>query len=304
MSLTALPAARGAAAQDNMRGAAFMAAAMAGFVVNDALMKAVLVDLPLFQSILLRGVAATALLLALAWARGALRTPPRKDAAVLAWRSVGEIGATFCYLTALSSMPIANATAILQVMPLATTLAAAALLREPVGWRRWTAILVGFAGVMLIIRPGTSGFDASAFWALAAVCFTALRDLVTRRLSPATPSMVAALCTSATITLAAAFATLGMEDWRPVETGHALRLAAAACCIPVGYLCVVAAMRVGDVGFVAPFRYTILVYAMILGAVFFGEIPDPLTFVGAAVVVGAGVYAFRRELRLMRAKGR
>lgn len=302
MAAPAAPAQRHAPdAQDNMRGATFMAAAMAGFAVNDALMKAVLSELPLFQSILLRGLAATALILALAWARGALVRPPKRDVSTLIWRSAGEVGSTACFLTALSLMPIANATAILQAMPLAATLAAAALLGEPVGWRRWSAILVGFAGVMLIVRPGSSGFDMSALWALAAVGFTTLRDLVTRRLSPATPSLMAALCTSAAITLAAGGATLALEDWQPVEDATALRLAAAACCIPVGYLCVVTAMRSGDIGFVAPFRYTILVYALILGAVFFGEIPEPLTLAGAAVVVGAGVYAFHRERRLMRA---
>ncbi len=178
-----IPPGASAASSDNMRGAGFMVAAMAGFVVNDALMKIALVDVPLFQAIFLRGVVATALIGLLAWRRGALRRPAPADMRVLGVRSFAEIGSTICYLTALMHMPIANATAILQAMPLAVTLAAAVFLREPVGWRRWSAILVGFAGVLLIVRPGTEGFDVNALWALAGVCFMTLRDLSTRRLS-------------------------------------------------------------------------------------------------------------------------
>ena len=287
------------AAQDNMRGAGFMTLAMGGFAANDALMKAVLADLPLFQSIALRGVAATLLILLLAWRRGALVVPSRADARTLGWRSLGELGATACFLTALAAMPLANATAILQAMPLAVTLAAALFLGEEVRWRRWSAILVGFAGVLLIVRPGTEGFDGDSLWALAAVGFMTVRDLTTRRLSPATPSLFAALCTSAAITAAAALAA-GFVERAPVPTEHALRLAGAAGFIVIGYLFIVMAMRTGDIGFVAPFRYAILIIAMILGAVVFGEFPGPLTLAGAALVVGAGLYAFQRERRMAR----
>ena len=281
---------------DNLRGAGFMVISMAAFVVNDALMKSLSGEIPLFQAIFLRGLAATALVGALAWARGAARpgalaAQDRKPALV---RVIAEIGTTTCFLTALFNMPLANATAILQSTPLALTLVAALFLREQVGWRRWTAVMLGFAGVMLIVRPGAEGFNAAAYWALGAVGFIIVRDLATKRLSPATPSLSITLMTAVAITgLGAVMTALG--SWVPVTPHTLATLILSAGFLFVGYLFSVMTMRVGDMGFVSPFRYTILLWALILGAVFFGEIPDALTLTGAAIVAGTGLYTFYRE---------
>ena len=146
---------------ENARGALYMMVAMAGFVCNDTMMKLASAELTLFQAVFLRGLMASALMAALAVARGELmhRVAP-VDRRTLALRAVGEIGGTICFLTALFNMPIANATAILQAMPLAVTLAAALFLGERVGWRRYGAICAGFVGVLIIVRPGTDGFNA------------------------------------------------------------------------------------------------------------------------------------------------
>jgi S-adenosylmethionine uptake transporter len=193
-------------------------------------------------------------------------------------------------------MPIANATAILLVMPLAVTLAGAVFLGERVGWRRYTAIIVGFAGVLVIVRPGGAGFNAYALSALAAVGFLVVRDLVTRRFATGVPSVFVALATAVAITVLGALVTL-FGRWVPLAGADALVLAAAAVCLVVGYLFGVMTMRVGEIGFVSPFRYTVLIWALLLGAVVFGEIPDALTFVGSVLVVGTGLYTFHRERR-------
>src|SRR3546814_4898111 len=151
---------------------------MAAFVLNDTMMKLGFDEWALFQAIFLRGLLLSVRLGLLALSRRQLlHRPSRADARVLGLRVVGEIGSAVCFLTALYHMPIANATAIIQVIPLAITLAAALCFGEQVGWRRSSAIAVGFAGVLVIVRPGAEGFNASAFWAVAAVCFMVLRDL-------------------------------------------------------------------------------------------------------------------------------
>ncbi len=285
---------------DNLRGALFMCISMAGFALNDGLIKLVSSELGLYQIIFLRGIFVVALMGVLAWRRGSLfYRPSGHDARVIALRAVGEIGGTLCFLTALFNMPIANATAILQSLPLAVTLAAALFLGEAVGWRRYSAITLGFLGVLIIVRPGGEGFNAFALWAVAAVCFIVLRDLATRRLTPGVPSTFVALTSAAAITVVGAL-LMAFEPWRPVSGEALALLAGAALFIFFGYLFAVMTMRVGEVSFISPFRYTVLIWAMILGFVLFGEIPDFWTWTGSLIVVGMGIYTFYRERLLLR----
>lgn len=282
----------------NLRGAGFMVIAMGAFVINDALMKSLAGEVPIFQAIFVRGLFATALIGAFAAARGVARVSALApaDRGVAALRVAAEIGTTTCFLKALFAMPLANATAIMQSTPLALTLLAALLLGERVGWRRWTAVVVGFAGVLMIVKPGASAFDAASLWALAAVGFVCLRDLATKRLSPATPSLFITLMTAVSITLLGGVVTAA-GDWAPMRAGGVAVLALSAGFLFVGYLCSVMTIRVGEMAFISPFRYTILIWALILGAVAFGETPGPLSLFGATVVIGAGLYTFHRERR-------
>jgi len=286
------------ALSDNFRGAALMTAAMAAFVFNDMMMKIASDHLTLFQSIFIRGIFTTFLIGLMAWRKRVLFCAvAKRDRNILVWRLVGEIGGTLCFLTALFNMPIANATAILQALPLAVTLAAALFLGEAVGWRRYIAIIVGFAGILIIVRPGSAGFNEYSFWALAAVGFIVVRDLATRKLSPQVPSLFVALLTSVFITLAGALLSPTME-WRPV-TGETLSLlAVAALFILFGYLFSVMTMRVGEIGFVSPFRYTNLIWAILIGIFVFGDIPDQWTLIGSSIVIAMGLYTFYREREL------
>ncbi|MCR9152443.1 MAG: DMT family transporter [Rhodobacteraceae bacterium] len=288
------------AISDNMRGAGLMMAAMAGFTLNDAFMKAVTQTLPLYQAIFLRGLLTLALLVPLAHVTGGLRlTLPRADRRLVGLRSVAEIGATVLFLTALMHMPLANLSAILQSLPLAVTLGAALFLGEPVGWRRLSAILIGFAGVLLIVRPGSADFNIWALAGVGAVACVVLRDLSTRRMSSALPSVTVAIYAAATVMLLGAAMT-PFGGWSPVGPGEAGYLAAAAVCLVMGYVFIVSAARTGDIGTVAPFRYTALLWAIGLGWLVFGDFPDPLTLAGAAIVVATGIYTFHRERRLGR----
>jgi drug/metabolite transporter (DMT)-like permease len=285
---------------DNARGALFMTVGMAAFVANDALMKLVSLDLPLFQAIFLRGVLTTLTFALIAWRLDALRMPELNvDRWLVAIRVTAECGATFFFLTALFNMPLATLTAILQAAPLTITLAAALFLREPVGWRRLCAILVGFVGVLLIVRPGAEGIDVYAVYALIAVGFVTLRDLVTRRMPHSLPSTLVALATAGGVTVFAALGTL-TEDWVQPARASWLYLSLAVVFVLAGYLLSILAMRAGELSVVSPFRYTGLVWALVLGLMVFGDWPDGLTMLGAALIVGTGLFTFYREHRLQR----
>jgi len=275
-----------------------MMLSMAGFVLNDTLMKSLSADLPMFQAIFIRGSVATILIGLLAWHRRTLWYRPSLAAAkIISLRVIGELGATVCFITALFNMPIANATAILQVNPLAVTLGAALILKEAVGWRRYSAIIAGFLGVMLIVRPGSDGFTIYSVYALTAVVFLVLRDLVTRRLPADVPSLFVTVISSISVmTMAAVLTAVG--SWQPVTLTQIAILTLAAVFVLIGYLFGIMTMRVGEIGFISPFRYTILIWAMILGFVVFGDIPDAMTLIGSAIVVFTGIYAFHRERRL------
>ncbi len=288
---------------DNLRGAVFMMLSMAGYVVNDTLMKLVAADVPLAQSVFLRGLMATAMLAGFAaYKRQLFVRVPARELRIILLRAFGEIAATYCYLTALIHMPLANITAILQSLPLAVTLAGALFLGHKVGWRRYVAIAVGFAGVLIIVRPGGADFNSYALWAIAAVGFITLRDLMAARLAKDTPSMFVALFTAAGVTMAAAIMAQ-FEPWLPVSTGSFAYLAFAAGFILVGYITSISAMRYGEIAFVSPFRYTVLVWALLLGVFVFKDDPDFWTMVGIAIVVGTGVFTFYREQQARKRAG-
>lgn len=272
-----------------------MSASMAGFVLNDTLMKSLSGEVPLFQAIFVRGLFASAVILFLAWQSGALRFRPQpRDRRLIIVRMFSEALTTSFFLTALFNMPLANATAILQAASLGVPLAAAWFLGDRVGWRRYLAISIGFCGVLLIVRPGGEGFNIYSLSALAAVAAVVLRDLVTRQISREVPGLGVTVATSLTIT---ALGGAGTVLWgHVVLTWEMIAiLAASSGFLLVGYYAGVEAMRVGEVGAVSPFRYTNLIWALILGFAVFGDLPGPLTILGAVVVVASGLYTLHRQ---------
>ena len=284
-----------------MQGAMLMMGSMAAFTVNDAFMKLMGGHLPFFQVLFMRSVGVTVLLVLIALGSGAFRrTVLRRDRGLIALRTVAEIGAAYFFISALFRMPIANVTAIIQALPLTVTLGAALVLREPVGWRRFTAIAIGFIGVFLIVRPGGDGFSVWSVYALLAVVCVTVRDLAARRLSREVPSLLVALAAAVGVL---AFSGVGAAfgDWAPFSAQDWLLLVGAVFFILGGYLFSVMAMRVGEIGFVAPFRYTSLLVALFIGLLVFGDWPDALTLLGAAIVVATGLFTLWRERAVSRA---
>jgi drug/metabolite transporter (DMT)-like permease len=280
---------------DNLKGAALMSGCVLGYGVNDGLMKLLFQDIPLFQAVLLRGMLTLPLLGLLVWYSRALfiRLSARNWGIVFI-RVGAEVGATIAFLTSLKHMPLANVTAILQALPLAVTMAAAIFLREPVGWRRWLAILCGFCGVIVVVRPGLEGFNAYSLLTLVAVAFITLREISTRTLTSDVPSSTVALATTLGITLLGAVMMFDTQ-WTPVSQTSWLLLSATAVAIIAGTLLSVMAMRVGEISFVAPFRYTAMLWAIGLGVVLFADWPDRMTLIGTIIIIATGIYSFHRE---------
>ncbi|MGR3272184.1 DMT family transporter [Thalassococcus profundi] len=285
---------------DNTRGALLMMASMACFTFGDACMKLASADLPLSQLLVLRGLFASLIIYLVARRMNALTLDlAARDWNLIALRAVAEVAAAWFFLTALFNMPIANVTALLQMLPLTVTLASAVFFGEPVGWRRWTAILIGFGGMLLIVRPGTEGFNAYSIYALIAVVCVTVRDLATRRMSASVPSLTVTLSASLAVLAFAAVLSLG-EDWQPLDASLWGLVAAMSVFIIGGYLFSVMTMRTGEVSVVTPFRYTGLVWALVLGWAIFGEWPVPLTFLGAGIIIATGVFTLLREARARR----
>lgn len=283
---------------DNVRGALLMMGAMAAYTFNDALMKALADEIPLFQAILLRGIGAVIFLSIMCRMLGKLRFRlPARDWGFMLLRTGGEVGGTFFFLTALFNMPIANVSAILQVLPLSVSLAAALLLGEALGWRRLSAIIVGFVGVILIIQPGGADFSVFSLYALAAVACITLRDITVRRMSRDVPSVFVALIAAIGVMGLGAVGSL-FTQWQPFTTTSGLQLAGATVFLIFGYIASVSAMRFGEIGFVAPFRYTSLLVALILGVLVFDEWPNVLALAGGAIVVVTGLFTLYRESKL------
>ena len=277
-----------------------MALCMLCFVFNDALMKWLFAEMSIYQAIFLRGLITVPLMAAMAWRQGSLLLRLQsRDRRLVAVRVTAEVGATVGFLTALAHMPLANVTAILQALPLTVTMAAALFLGEAVGWRRWLAIGIGLAGVMIIIRPGMDGFSVWSLWALGAVVCVTIREITTRRLSSDVPSLPVALATALAIGGLGAVMLPGIE-WRPVGTGSWVVLLVTSVAIIGGYLFSVMTIRTGDIGFVAPFRYTAMVWAIGLGLLMFGELPDMPTLTGTAIIIVTGLYSLHRERKVSR----
>ncbi|KZL08490.1 EamA-like transporter family protein [Pseudovibrio axinellae] len=281
-------------AKENGRAIVAMFLSTAFFMFNDALLKYTAQTMPLGQIIFLRGLVTTFIMAMWCWSSGAFSQGRKLFHPVVFGRSILEIIGSFMYLTALTQMPIANATAMLQAMPLAVTAGAAMIYGEVVGWRRWSAIAVGFAGVMLIIRPGMDGFDAWALLAVAAVVFMALRDLVTKSMPRGMPSSGVCFVVCAAVTLMGA----GMgttEEWIAVEIDYVLPLVGCSTFLIGAYYFAIVSTRAGDMSVVAPMRYTGLLWATAIGVLVWGQVPDAITITGMLVVVGSGLYTVHRE---------
>ena len=283
-----------ARARANRAGIAWMVLGMTAFIGNDAMIKAVGERLPAAQMLVVRGVMAITLIVLVARQLGAMpRIRDVFDRWVLLRASFEGLG-TFLYLAALFHLPLGNVTAINQSSPLFVAVLAMLFLKERVGTARWLAIGAGFAGVLLVIQPGLAGFNAYAWLCLIATLIYAFRDLLTRKVPPATPSILITLATATVVWLMAG-GVLVVQGWTPMQARDVGLLAIASVLLSTGYYASIAAMRHAELSVVAPFRYVGLLWAVLLGWLVWGDIPNTLAWGGIALLIAAGLAMIRQQ---------
>lgn len=285
-----------ASAAANRRGIVSMVAAMGCFVTNDAMVKFVSQSMPSAQLIFIRGFMSVLLVLAVAHALGA--TPRLREATRgwVAWRAVVDAIATVLYLGSLFHLPIGNATAINLAAPLFMTLFAALFMAERVRGARWLAVGVGFLGVLLVIQPRADGFNYYALVCLAGTLFHAARDLMTRRIHAGIPSILITLASAVAVTVVSGAWSL-LQGWKPFGLFELALLGLASVFLTGGYYFIISSMRHGEMTLVAPFRYSGLLFALVLGYLVWSEIPNALAWFGIALLIGSGLYVLLKEKR-------
>lgn len=287
------------AVSENIRSSIFMMLGMGVFAIGDALTKYSTQTLNLGQFMFLRGILCILLLVLIASRQGVLHRWRDTLDKVTILRGLGEIGATTCYLVGLTHLSLAFVSSVYQAVPLAVTLGAVLFLGEKVGWRRWLSISIGFIGVLIIIRPGGgdngTGMNAYALLLLVGVCFTALRDLSTRRINMQIPTVLISAMTSVLVTMTGFVMMQINTGWQQPTSTDLMHVSIAAVLLIIGYHCIILATRAGDMSFASPFRYTSLLWAIVLSYIVFNQAPDQNTLIGAAIVVASGCYMLYRE---------
>lgn len=280
----------------NRIGVAWMLLATVGFIANDAVTKTVLVRVPIGQMIVVRGIMAITLIALIAWHRGALMGITGMFRGWVGVRALFEGLGTFLFLAALIWLPLANATAISMSSPLFVAVLARIILGERVDLRRWIAIGFGFVGVLLVIQPRPGGFNAWAWLCVLATLVYAGRDLLTRRIPAGMPSIVVTLATASAVA-GLALVVLLVQGWTPMIWSDVGLLAFAAVCLSTGYYAVIAATRHAEMSVVVPFRYAGLLWALVLGFVIWGDVPNPLAWAGIVLLLASGLYMIHQQRR-------
>ncbi|MEP5632903.1 MAG: DMT family transporter [Tateyamaria sp.] len=281
---------------DNLRGAFVMVLAMLGFAIEDAVIKLLAGALPVSQIIGTLGIASAVLFAGICRAQGRPLWSRDFLTPAVILRNVAEAVGALGFVTAIALMPLSSASAILQTGPLLVTLGAALFLGEPVGWRRWAAIVVGFGGVLLIIRPGTENFDWNSIYAVIGVIGLAIRDLAIRRIPAQISSMQLSMLAFLSLIPAAGILLITNGDTLVSPSlGQWGLLASIVGIGALAYFGITYASRIGEISFVVPFRYSRMVFALVIGMAVFNENPDALTLLGGAIIIGSGLYTLWRE---------
>jgi drug/metabolite transporter (DMT)-like permease len=283
-----------------LRAGLFMVLAMASFVINDTLIKLVGQSLPVGEIIMVRGIIAMLLIAYICYRQGVISDLPHMGNRIVVMRACLDLVSTIAFVTALMHMQIANLTAVMQAVPLAVALLSMIFLGERVGWRRMSAIILGFIGVLMIVKPSVSSFNIYESLALLIVFAVAVRDILTKRIPARIPTFVIALANAGFVTAGGALLCLTQGFIMP-DARQFILLALAAVFLASGYLFMVATLRLGELSGTAPFRYSIMVFAIISGIAVFGQFPDWIASLGMVLIVATGLYAAHREAKLSRA---
>ncbi|GAA6196780.1 DMT family transporter [Pseudophaeobacter arcticus] len=286
---------------NNLNGILFILAAMAAFTLEDMFIKRLSGDVPVGQILMLLGLGSGTVFAAAAVYRGDNLFAPAawRGAAIL--RTLSEAVGAVAFATALSLVDISTVAAVFQALPLVITMGAALFLGEQVGWRRWSAICVGFVGVLMIVRPGLAGFNPSVILVLVAVLAIAARDLLTRMVDSSVSSAVVSFQAFASVIVAGGLLLVSTGAEPTALDGRQVGMMLGGIVFGVaGYYAIVTATRIGDASAITPFRYSRLLFSILVGVLVFGERPDAMTLGGAALIIVSGLYTFVRERRLAR----
>lgn len=280
-------------------GSLAMVLSMAAFAVEDAFFKQATATLDVGPALIVFGLVGMTLFAALSRARGEPVLHPAMRGRKMLLRSGFELSGRLFFALALAHAPLSATSAILQATPLVVTLGAVLFLGAQVGPRRWMALILGFAGVLLILRPSPDSFAPGALFAVLATLGFAGRDLMTR-LSPPDMSVwhlgtlgFGVVVLAGAVQCLASLATTGAPPRLPTGPELALLLLTGGFGA-LAYGALTRAMRSGDIAAVTPFRYTRLIFAFALAALWFGERPDAAVLAGAALIVGSGLYGMAR----------
>jgi len=267
--------------------------------LNDGLIKLLAGTYPTGELLFIRGIFVWPWILLFVMRRGGLAILRIHNIKGQALRGCCVIAGAFLFITGLRHLALADAIAIAFTGPLFITAMAPLVLGENVGWRRWLAVLVGFAGVLFMLRPGSEALQWAIVFPLGAAICGGLRDLVTRRIA-GTETTVAVLAVTTTAVLLAGLATAPFVDWVQLRPADIATFATSGALIAVAHSLMIEAFRRGEATLVAPFKYSSLLWATLIGYLMFGELPDTWTLVGAVVIVLAGLYVLHRETQLKR----
>jgi len=286
---------------NNFKGILLMLIAMAGFTMEDLFMKKLSVNLSTGQILITLGFGSSLVFALMAKSKGYKLTAKIFWSKGMLIRQFAEGIAAIAFITSLTLIPLSTVAAVFQATPLVITMGAALFLGEAVGWRRWLAIIVGLIGVLIIIRPGLNSFDPNVGYVLIAVLFVTVRDLITRKLPMNVPSTIVSFQAFASLIIAGGI-LIFLSDQKIVGLGKNQIYFVLGGIIfgVIGYYCIVASTRIGEAGVVTPFRYSRLLFAIIIGFLFFNERPDFLTLLGASIVIMTGIYTVLRERYLAR----
>lgn len=266
---------------------------MAGFAIEDAFLKLAAGSVPLGEILLIEGLAGMAVFAVLALRRGEAPLPRTILTRTMAVRSGFEIVGRLFYALAITLTPLSSTSAILQATPLIVVPAAAVLFGEKVGVFRWSLIGAGFLAVLMIIRPGGEAFTVLSLLAVTGMLGFAGRDLATRAAPPALSNVQLGTAGFGVLALAGVILTF----WTGLKSIETPGLLAGAIVFGVsGYAALTTAMRTGEVAAVTPFRYSRLVFALILSVSVFSEHPDAMTLAGSAVIVLCGIALLTRRI--------
>ncbi|MCU0819469.1 MAG: DMT family transporter [Beijerinckiaceae bacterium] len=282
--------------QTNLRGIVAMMLAMLFFIGNDALMKYARTELDTGQALVVRGLFSLALLVVAITVTGRWRELHFVASRFAVTRASIEGVIATLYIAALAGIGLAEATAITMLVPLIITAFSTIFLGEKVGWRRWSAITVGFIGILLVLQPEGR---VVPYWAVSMVfagtILIAVRDTLTRRMPANLPSMMLTVTTTCGTLVAGGSLALYNGVWKPLPTHVLLALAGAGFLVLIGNYAIIEAYRKSDLSVVSSFRYSVIVWAVLIGFLMFGDVPGPLSVIGLVLILASGVYTIHRE---------